>query len=177
MNKLKQVCIYCGCYLGSVEAAPGNSTLISHGICSVCLPTLLCRKGRLLTDFLDDLPGPIFVVDTEGCVVGANTRGLQKVSKDLSAIEGMPGGVVFECKYAKLPEGCGRTTHCKTCTIRMTVTRTFETGESCFRVPAFIDLEDISKDTTVRFLISTEKVNDVVLLRIDDAEPSVPDYA
>jgi hypothetical protein len=55
------------------------------------------------------------------------------------------------------------------------VTTTFETGESCIRVPAFIDLADISKDMTIRFLISTEKVNDVVLLRIDDARPEDSD--
>lgn len=175
MNELKQVCMYCGCYLGSVEAAPGDPSLISHGICSVCLPTFLWRNGRPISDFLDALPGPIFVVDAEGRIVGANTRGLQQVSKDLVAIEGRLGGEVFECKYARLPEGCGRTLHCKTCTIRKTVTKTFETGESCLRVPAFIDLADISKDMTVRFLISTEKVNDVVLLRIDDAQPSLTD--
>jgi hypothetical protein len=49
------------------------------------------------------------------------------------------------------------------------VTKTAETGESCRRVPAFIDLADISKDMTVRFLISTEKVNGAVLLRIEEA--------
>jgi hypothetical protein len=168
MSELKQVCMYCGCYLGSLEAEPDNPTLISHGICSVCLPTLLRKKGQPLSDFLDALPGPIFVVDADCRVVGANKRGLQHVSKDLEAIEGQLGGEVFECKHSKQPGGCGRTIHCKACTIRMTVTKTFETGESCLRVPAFIDLADISKDMTIRFLISTEKVNDVVLLRIDN---------
>jgi hypothetical protein len=177
MTEMTQVCLYCGCYLGSVEAPPGDSMLISHGVCSNCLPTFLSGMGQPLTDFLDALPGPIFVVDAESRVVGANTRGLQQVSKDLAAIEGRLAGEVFECKNSKLPGGCGRTLHCKTCTIRRTVTRTAETGESCLRVPAFIDLADISKDLTVRFLISTEKVNEVVLLRIDDAQPSAPDDA
>jgi hypothetical protein len=177
MTEMKQVCLYCGCYLGSVETTLGDSTLISHGVCSICFPTFMRGMGQPLTDFLDALPGPIYVVDAECRVVGANTLGLQQVSKDLSAIEGQLAGEVFECKYAKLPGGCGRTLHCKTCTIRRTVTKTAETGESCLRVPAFIDLADISKDMTVRFLISTEKVNDAVLLRIDDAQPSVPDDA
>jgi hypothetical protein len=133
--------------------------------------------GQPFTDFLDTLPGPIFVVDDECRVLGANTLGLQQVSKDLAAIESRLAGNVFECRNAKLPGGCGRTLHCKTCTIRRTVTKTAETGESCLHVPAFIDLADISKDMTVRFLISTEKMNEVVLLRIDDAQPSVPDDA
>jgi hypothetical protein len=177
MTKMKQVCIFCGCYLGSVEATPGDPMPISHGLCSICLPTFLSSMGQPLTDFLDTLPGPIFVVDAECRVVGANTLGLQQVSKELTAIEGRLAGNAFECRNAKLPGGCGRTLHCKTCTIRRCVTKTAETGESCLRVPAFIDLADISKDMTVRFLISTEKVNDVVLLRIDDARPSVPEDA
>lgn len=177
MAEMKQICLYCGCYLGSVETTKDDPTLISHGVCSICFPTLMRGMGQPLTDFLDALPGPIYVVDADCRVVGANTLGLQQVSKDLSAIEGQLAGEVFECKCAKLPGGCGRTLHCKTCTIRRTVTKTAETGESCLRVPAFIDLADISKDMTIRFQISTEKVNDAVLLRIEDAQPSVPDDA
>jgi hypothetical protein len=176
-EEMKQVCMYCGRCLGSVEATPGHPIPISHGLCSICLPTFLSGMGQPFTDFLDTLPGAVFVVDSESRVVGANTRGLQQVSRDLAAIEGRLAGEAFECRYAKLPGGCGRTLHCKSCTIRRTVTKTAETGESCFRVPAFIDLADISKDMTIRFLISTEKVNDAVLLRIDDAQPSVPDAA
>jgi hypothetical protein len=51
------------------------------------------------------------------------------------------------------------------------VTKTAETGESCHRVPAFLDLADISKDMRIRFLISTEKVKGAVLLRIEDIPP------
>jgi ferredoxin len=170
---MKQVCMYCGSYLGSMEAPSGDYGLISHGVCSTCLPKFLAGLGQPLTDFLDKLPGPILVLDAEVRVVGANTQGLQRVAKALTAIEGRLGGEVFECQYSKLPGGCGRTLHCKACAIRNTVTRTVETGESCLRVPAFMDLGDIGKDFTVRFLISTEKVNGLVLLRIDDAQPCV----
>lgn len=168
--------MYCGCHLGSVKASPGDYGDISHGLCPSCLPVFLAKLGQPLTEFLDALPGPIFVVDSEGQVVGANSEGLHYVSKDLEAVEGQSGGVVFECRYAKLPEGCGRTVHCKACTIRKTVMKTAETGESSIRVPAYMDLGDISQDTTIRFLISTEKVNDVVLLRIDDAQAVDSDY-
>ena len=108
-------------------------------------------------------------MDKDGRVVAANTQGLKQVSQDVGQIEGRLGGEVFECKYATLPGGCGQTIHCKTCTIRKTVTKTHETGECCIRVPAYMDLGDIIDVKTIRFLISTEKVNDVVLLRIDDA--------
>ena len=174
MAEMKQICLYCGCYLGSIEMTENDPSRISHGVCSICFPTFMRGMGQPLTDFLDALPGPIYVLDAECRVVGANTLGLQQVSKNLSSIEGRLAGEVFECKRATLPNGCGRTRHCKTCTIRRTVTKTAETGESCLRVPAFIDLADISKDMTIRFLISTRKVKDAVLLLIEDARSCAP---
>jgi hypothetical protein len=132
----------------------------------------MSKLGQPLKDFLDSLPGPILVVDAECRVVGANTLGLQQISKDLAEIEGQLAGKVFECRNAKLPGGCGGTIHCKTCTIRRTVIKTAKTGESCVRVPALIDLADISKDMTIRFLISTENVKGAVLVMIEDAQPS-----
>ena len=41
---------------------------------------------------------------------------------------------------------------------------------SSFRVPAYADLGLISGDRTVRFLISTKKVGETVLLEIEDVE-------
>lgn len=168
---MRQVCLYCDAHLGAVGEASGDDGLISHGVCSYCFSKFMAGSGQSLADFLDSLPGPVLVVDKDVRAVAANSQGLNHVSQDMSQIEGRLGGEVFECKYAKLPGGCGRTIHCKTCTIRKTVTKTHETGESCTRVPAYMDLGDIIDVTTIRFLISTEKVNDVVLLRIDDAQP------
>jgi stage V sporulation protein SpoVS len=175
MPKMKQVCLYCGCHLGTVDAPPEDPVPISHGVCALCLPTLLSKLGQPLTDFLDTLPGAILVVDSDCRVVGANTLGLQQISKELSAINGQLAGQAFECKNSKLQGGCGGTIHCKTCTIRITVTKTAETGENCHCVPAFIDLAEVSKDRTIRFLISTEKVRDAVLLRIEDVRPGCQD--
>jgi hypothetical protein len=74
----------------------------------------------------------------------------------------------MECAYSKLPEGCGNTTHCVACTIRNNVMATFETGKSLERVPAFLNRLDRDSVYKTRFLISTEKVAEVVLLRIDE---------
>ena len=167
---MKQICMYCEEDLGVVEETPDETDLISHGLCHNCFPKFVARKGQALSDFLDSLPGPIFVVDDDVRVIGTNTQGLKCVSKDLDATQGRLGGEVFECNYARLPDGCGHTIHCKTCSVRISVTKTAETGEPCIRIPAYMDLGDISGDKTIRFLISTEKVNDVILLRIDDVQ-------
>ena len=169
---IKQVCVFCEKHLGTLEdGLDSNSNSISHGVCPNCLPKFMAGTGEDMVDFLDSLPGPVFVINKDGRVVSANTHGPLYLSTEVNAIQGRLGGEVFECKYAKSPGGCGHTICCKTCTIRKTVMQTAETGESHFRVPAYMDLGDICDTRTVKFLISTEKVNDVVLLRIDDAQP------
>jgi hypothetical protein len=80
---------------------------------------------------------------------------------------GFRGGDVFECAYASLPGGCGETIHCEACTIRNTVMDTFKTGKSHLKTPAYL-LQGIPDNYhEIQFEISTEKVKDVVLLRID----------
>ena len=74
----------------------------------------------------------------------------------------------MECAYAKLPEGCGNTKHCVACTIRNNVMATFETGRSLRQVPAFLNRIERYGVHQIRFLISTERVEEVVLLRIDE---------
>lgn len=67
--------------------------------------------------------------------------------------------------HSKLPEGCGQTIHCKSCTIRNSVMDTLNTGISHTNVPAYLD-KSLSKKT--KYLITTEKAGDAVLLRIDE---------
>lgn len=171
MAEMKQLCMYCGCYLGSMETSPGDTDSISHGLCMACLPRFLVSLGQPLSEFLDSLPGQIFILDKEGRVEGANTAALQSVSKDVLEVQGKLGGTVFECRHSREPGGCGRTLHCKACAIRNAVTKTFETGEACHRIPAFMDLGNITHDFTIRFLISTEKVGDHIFLRVDEVLP------
>lgn len=90
------------------------------------------------------------------------------LQKDLPEIEGLPGGVVFECVFAKLPDGCGKTIHCDGCTIRNTVMNTFMTGESHLKVPAGLSWGSTENQIELQFFISTEKVKEVVFLRIDN---------
>jgi hypothetical protein len=58
--------------------------------------------------------------------------------------------------------------HCKTCTIRKTITDTLQTGRSHIGVAAYPDLRHITGESRIRFIISTEKVGNAVMLRIDE---------
>lgn len=124
-----------------------------------------------LDDLLEEIEVPVFVVDDSGIVRGANLLAQEMVGRSLEEIRGCLGGDIFGCAYADDPDGCGRTVHCQTCTIRNTVMQTHMNGESQTRVPAVQDLDAAVGIMKVRFLISTEKRKDVVLLKIEDAQP------
>ena len=165
---MRRVCAWCGKDLDEA-AGPGREAqeVITHGVCRDCAHHLFAQIGMPLLEYLDGLEAPIVVVDGEGTVQTANEHARALVQKDLPAIEGFRGGDVFECAYASLPEGCGHTVHCSGCTIRQTVMNTFRTGQSTLRTPAYLNRETPDGVQQTQLLISTERVEDVVLLRID----------
>ena len=164
------ICLLCSAEIGITGKPSDSVDEISHGLCPACVPKFMAGHGCRFSEFLDTLPAPIFVVGDNNRIVGANREALRFIGKEAGEIQKQLGGEVFECRHAKEPGGCGQTIHCKTCTIRNTVTKTAQTGESCLQVPAYMDLGNITQERTVRYLISTEKVANVVLLRIDEAE-------
>ena len=128
-----------------------------------------------MDNFIDSLDEPIFVVNEQGRIVTANKKGLEMVSQDLENIKGQLGGDVFRCAYSKLPGGCGKTIHCQSCVVRRTVEETFRTGIPSVKVPACLDVDALEGKRKIRFLISTKKIDGVVLLRIDDVYPDEPE--
>jgi PAS domain-containing protein len=161
------ICSWCGAHMGGGgEADPG--ALVSHGICPRCAFHFNAELGMPLREFLDGLDAPVVVMDDDARVRLANERALALLGKSVEAITGELGGDVFECRYARLPEGCGRTQHCVGCTVRRAVTATYETGIAVERQPAHVDRGTGDAPSVMRFLISTTKGRDVVFLRMDE---------
>lgn len=165
---VRQICMYCKADIGTIEETKTMEETVSHGLCQRCLPKFLISLGKPFPDFLDSLPIPVFVVDENVRVISVNNLGQKFLSKNLATLQGCLGGQAFGCRYSQLPGGCGKTIHCKSCTIRRSVTETYATGKSLLRVPAYVDLGDLAGDATVHFLVSTQKIDPVVLLNIED---------
>ncbi|MFZ5765235.1 MAG: PAS domain-containing protein [Thermodesulfobacteriota bacterium] len=166
---MKRICAWCGQELnreGSAATPPGNEP-ITHGICPDCVRTVFRNEAIAMSEFLNQFPLPVLLVDHDVRVLAANRAGLHALNRKAEEVEGRLAGEVISCEHARQPEGCGRTVHCKYCTIRKTVTDTYKTGKSHVGVPAYPDLHHITKER-IRFLISTEKVGEAVLLRIDE---------
>jgi hypothetical protein len=129
--------------------------------------------GVPLQSYLDSLPVPIFVVDDDVVVQAANKLGYAMLNKQPDQVLKRLGGIVFECAYARLPEGCGRTVHCTGCAIRRSVAHTYETGESLYDVPALLHCGRESEENAVILRLSTEMLGNVVVLHIDRAPEPV----
>jgi len=164
---MRRICAWCRKELQEVDSQAGTENVITHGICRNCRDNILFQLGVELEAYLDSLQVPIVLVNREGIVVSANNQAKTMLCKDLSEIKGYKGGEVFECAYARLPEGCGNTTHCSGCTIRRTVMETHGTGKSFLRVPATLNQNSPEDPKETDLLISTERIAELVLLRID----------
>jgi len=164
---MRKVCSWCQIDLETVPSEFYSDAAITHGICAECVTTYFGPQQAGLLDYIDGLNAPVVVVDASGRVSGANRQARALLQKELSEIEGFKGGDVFECSFAQLPGGCGNTIHCDACTIRNTVMDTFLSGKSHLKTPAYLLRGAPDNNQEIQFLISTEKVNDVVLLRID----------
>lgn len=166
---MRRVCAWCKQEIDPDESAPASSDApISHGVCVDCIPKFFKFMGKPMRDFLDEFSGPVFLVDATNKVITANNNGLALIDRAPDETEEKMIGDVFECPNASLTEGCGHTTHCKTCTIRSAITETALTGQPRLRIPAYADLHSFSKNKKTKFAISTEKVGEAILLRIDD---------
>jgi hypothetical protein len=163
---MKAICAWCNRLL-SAEGLQAEE-VITHGMCRECEEHLLVGFNHpSLQEFLDRLGMPVLLVDDDVNVLAANDMASKLLGKEKGELEGYRGGDVIECSYARLPGGCGRTVHCNACAIRMSVQDTCTTGKSCEKVPACADLYTENGPTHVQFLISTQKVGQFVLLRID----------
>lgn len=138
-------------------------------LCPACSELMVFQMGVPFQTFIDRLPAPIFVVNDNAEVQAANKLGLQFLNKESRQVLKKLGGEVFECAYARLPEGCGKTVHCSGCTIRRTVYETFDTGESRTDIPATLHYAGPGETEDIALRISTEKMGDVVLLKVEKA--------
>ncbi len=171
MAGIKNICAWCQAELDPAEEGDALAgELISHGICQACLEQLFAEYEAVgLLEFINSIALPVIVLGPDAEVHAANEKACTLLCKQYPANSKQKSGDFIACANAKKPGGCGKTIHCRTCTIRNCIEKTYETGIPFARVPAIADISSAGSDTeTVKFLITTEKIKNVVLLRIDE---------
>jgi len=152
---MRKICSYCRKELWQEPSQDLDQ--VSHGMCVECYLHFKQQwKGLSLGQYLDQFDFPVVIVDDDVRLVAANQVMADLLNMNGRDVFGLLGGEVMECVYARLPEGCGRTMHCSTCTFRNSVKHTISTKEPLEDVPASIDADD----DTVHFKISTRIIDD-----------------
>ena len=159
------VCSYCQTELPDKE--PLDDPAITHTICPACFDHYTPQwDGQPMAEFLDRFDSPVVAVSNEARILAVNSAAAEAYGIAQREAQGLLGGELLECSYARQPEGCGHTVHCKACTLRNTVTETLSTGRDMHRVPASMT----GLEHTPVLLVSTQLRNGVVFVHIEPAE-------
>ena len=116
----------------------------------------LKERESELSAIIDDLPLPIFLVDSERRVKTLNEAALEFTARSYGDLVNIRAGEAFGCLNSfDEPEGCGFGPNCGKCVVRQTILDTFETGKNHKRVEA--RLVTGSRENVVErdFLLST----------------------
>jgi len=164
---MKRVCAWCNKQMEILQAKNNDSDgLVTHSICDDCADNLDFQMGVTLLRYLDSLKIPIIALDGSGQVIAINGEaGKLQVNKQMG-ISANWLDKVFECAYARLPEGCKRPVHCSACAIRNITADVYRTGKSQRNVPAHFNSSAADMTEKIDMLVSADKIDGIVFLRI-----------
>ena len=158
------ICSYCGKFIKDKEPIEVHKN--THGNCPDCfVPLLKQNNGLSYDEYLESFDIPVVILDHECRVSAANRAGLGLMEKPIDRVIGVLGGEALECRYSRLDEGCGKTNHCETCTIRNLIQETQEKKCSSYNQPITIDREEGLSN----FLVSTIFDDGMVLIIFENS--------
>lgn len=174
---MRRVCAWCGMDLDGDGVTVEADAIVSHGICAECHDKLSEDTGIPVSEFVSSLSEPVVLLDAEHTVGMANYAALKLLGAPATEVLGDRLGSVFDCENAHEPGGCGRTIHCSGCTIRQAVASTNLTGEPKLNIPATLHAVRDPGRSDIELLVSTVKVGDRVLLKIESyrEQPETPE--
>jgi hypothetical protein len=144
-----------------------------YGLCPDCEADLTRRlKGPVLEAYLETLDTPALVVNRDLRVIAYNLGCLRKLCGNEPNPNALLVGEFLECHNASLPEPCGATPACLDCSIRRTVFDTLRTGIPQKYIPAVITGSNGNRTVKRDFLISAEKLGDMVQITIGNLSVS-----
>lgn len=163
---VKKICSKC-----EKAIAPFASTLNpkrAYGICPECEADLTRKiKGPALVAYLETLPSPALVVNRDMRVIAYNQKCALHLFDSAPKPTGLLAGEFLECHNASRPERCGATPACLDCSLRRTASDTLRTGEPLKYVPALITGVEGSRRVRREYIISTDKLGDMVQIMIE----------
>jgi PAS domain-containing protein len=159
---MRVVCSFCRKEMGTKPPLRDGS--VTHGMCPGCSEHFSAQwSGMSWDQYLERFTFPVLMVEGDVRLVALNRPASAMLGRPPEELVGLLGGEALECSHSRLPEGCGRTVHCSTCTIRNTVTATQRTGKPQLRVPATLRRKEGSK----ALLVSTSLEGKLVRVTLE----------
>lgn len=164
---MKRVCAWCNKPMTPVNTG-GKETenMVTHSICCDCADNLEFQLGVSLKTYLESLHIPIVALDEKGLVIGINGAASQAYRGKAVIDSTRWPEKVYECAHARLPAGCRNKIHCSGCAIRIAATSAFNSGKESHDVPAHLNHCSSEASEKIDLLISADKVDNIVFLRI-----------
>lgn len=164
---MKRVCAWCNKSMSPVKTGgKAAANLITHSICPDCSDNLDFQLGVSLETYLDSLTMPVVALDGNDALIGIN-RAAVEIYRGKAIMEPVEWQEkIYECAHARLPQGCENKVHCSGCAIRIVTGASFSSGESIPNVPAHLHHCSAGPTEQAELLISTEKIDTIVFLRI-----------
>jgi len=152
-------CTVCG-----TETTLGGD--VTCGICAACSSRISgpSDKGELL----EAIDAPVLLMQGDPRqVVTANQQALALFGKELPEVESKRGGQVFDCIHSFSEAGCGKDVNCENCKIKNAIVDTFNTGNPHTGVSTPLQIRKANGTKTYVLQVSTEKVGDLALVRVE----------
>jgi transcriptional regulator of aromatic amino acid metabolism len=145
---------------------PTAQRTIAGEICAECAGRVSGTSGD--EALLEAIAAPVLLLQgNPRQVVTANQKALALFGKGRHEVENHRGGQVFDCLHSFTEAGCGKDVHCEKCTIKNAIVDTFTTANSHHGVAAGLPVKKAGKTTTYVVQVSTEKLGDFALVRIE----------
>ncbi len=159
------LCRLCNQEIPRLANAPGQT--ITSGICDSCLARI-SNASADRGEILEAIDAPVLLMQgNPRQVITANNKALQLFEKELPEVEAHRGGQVFDCVHSFTPAGCGLDANCEHCTIKHAIVDTFVTSTPRRAVAATLQLKKAGGLEYRTLQVSTEKVGDLALVRIE----------
>ena len=168
---MKLVCAWCNIHMGQKHSDIHPEDAITHGICDECMLKLYKKKQIDFIPFLNTISAPVVLIDENNTYIAANDKALVKLGKEHSSFQSKRTGDIFSCQNAHLAGGCGHTKKCGGCQMLNLITETYEGKHSFSHVPVNLIQKDNNSTQEINLKITTENINGMVLMRIDDMKP------
>ncbi len=163
------VCAYCRKTIS--DDRRGGSCDVSHGMCASCADHFeRLWQGMPLSEYLETIDKPVVMMNGDGAIVAVNQKVATLFGREKADMRGLLGGEAFACVHSLLPEGCGKTIHCRECTVRRAVESVARTGKPLERIPSYLD----TKDGRVALRISVKAKDGLVRVVVDEMKPGEP---